>query len=341
MIREYGSTARTFKSSLLWIVIDNAQSMREESRKILAWQAISDESGDLNLDDVQRKQLVENVQKARRDLKESIWRAYRHVLILGKDNKLKVVDLGLVHSSAADTPISNVINRLSADGDMEKGVSPSFLVRNWPPAFEEWSTKSVRDAFYASPVFPRLINQAAVKDTIVRGVEEGLLAYVGKITSGKYQPFSFRRIMSPSDIEISDDMFVITGDTAQAYIQKELKLTGPIPSGNTGTSLPKIPPPNPASTETSSPTASTQSQLELSSSDSTARSAGIRWTGDVPPQKWMNFYTRVLTKFATTPGLKLTVQFDFSPSEGVSTQSLDETRSALRELGLDDQATRK
>ena len=27
----------------------------------------------------------------------------------------------------------------------------------------------------------------------------------------------------------------------------------------------------------------------------------IRWRGTVPPQKWMNFYTKVLTRFASTP----------------------------------------
>jgi hypothetical protein len=36
-------SARTFKSALIWVVADSAQPMREEARKILAWQAISDE----------------------------------------------------------------------------------------------------------------------------------------------------------------------------------------------------------------------------------------------------------------------------------------------------------
>jgi hypothetical protein len=29
----------------------------------------------------------------------------------------------------------------------------------------------------------------------------------------------------------------------------------------------------------------------------------MRWTGAVPPQKWMNFYTKVLAKFATGSSL--------------------------------------
>jgi hypothetical protein len=36
-------------------------------------------------------------------------------------------------------------------------------------------------------------------------------------------------------------------------------------------------------------------------------------------------------------GLKLTIQVEIKPPDGISKQSLEETRSALRELGLDDQ----
>jgi hypothetical protein len=63
---------------------------------------------------------------------------------------------------------------------------------------------------------------------------------------------------------------------------------------------------------------------------------GIRWQGNVPPQKWMNFYTKVLSRFASTPGLKLTVRFEVPPESNVSRGQIEETRTALRELGLDE-----
>jgi hypothetical protein len=62
----------------------------------------------------------------------------------------------------------------------------------------------------------------------------------------------------------------------------------------------------------------------------------LKWAGDVPPQKWMNFYTKVLSKFASAQGLKLTVIVEVSPEGGVSKQKIEETKSALRELGLND-----
>ena len=60
------------------------------------------------------------------------------------------------------------------------------------------------------------------------------------------------------------------------------------------------------------------------------------WQGEIPPPKWMNFYTKVLSKFATGKGLRLTLNVEVSPDDGVSTQKIEETRAALRELGLKD-----
>jgi hypothetical protein len=50
----------------------------------------------------------------------------------------------------------------------------------------------------------------------------------------------------------------------------------------------------------------------------------------------MNFYTKVLSKFAASKGLKLTVRFELGGNGPISQQKIEETKVALRELGLDD-----
>jgi hypothetical protein len=50
----------------------------------------------------------------------------------------------------------------------------------------------------------------------------------------------------------------------------------------------------------------------------------------------MNFYTKVLAQYATTGSLKLTVTFQVAPDGGLAPQKVDETKAALRDLGLDD-----
>jgi hypothetical protein len=50
----------------------------------------------------------------------------------------------------------------------------------------------------------------------------------------------------------------------------------------------------------------------------------------------MNFYTKVLSRFASNEGLRLRVSFDV-PAEGEQGQArADEARSGLKELGLDE-----
>jgi len=119
------------------------------------------------------------------------------------------------------------VNELVHIDEIQSGISPNLLVRNWPPAFQEWNTKAVRDAFYASPLLPRLLNPEAVKETIARGVSNGQLAYVGKTSGGKYHPFIFQRTVSAADVEISEEMFIITKEAADAYRQAPPSQEGP------------------------------------------------------------------------------------------------------------------
>ena len=50
----------------------------------------------------------------------------------------------------------------------------------------------------------------------------------------------------------------------------------------------------------------------------------------------MNFDTRVLAKFATQAGLKVGLNVEIAPADGVSNQKVDEIKIALRDLGLED-----
>ena len=320
--KEHGSSARTFKSGLVWAVPERADLLRDDARKVLAWEDIADEETDLRLDDGQKRQLAESLKKAQRDIKETVWRTYKNVMLLGKDGEWKSVDLGLVHSSAAPSIGQLIIERLCQAGDIEdKGVSPNFLVRNWPPAFKEWNTRSVRDAFFASPQFPRLLDPNSIKDTIARGVESGMLGYVGKKVDGSYSPFHWNSSLPSQDVEISDDVFLIQRELAEAY---KAGRASPTPGA-------VVEP-----TETNSSKATAAAPATNGKSPTPASIPRLVWNGDVPHQKWMNFYTKVLSKFAATAGLKLTLRVEVAPKEGVSQQKLDETKVALRELGLKD-----
>jgi len=242
----------------------------------------------------------------------------------------------------------------------------------------------MRDAFFASPQLPRLLDPEALRRTIANGVAQEQLAYVGpKGEDGKYYPFVFGETLLPANVEFSDQMFVIQAEEARKQIEEpklarlqvrpsrvqlkpgesyNLSVQGfdqherPFPVdevvwdaqgcrvdasgavtaeehegyctvsarvGNLSATAEVVvakgkikPPPPPPPPPPPLP------------------AGGLVWEGQVPPQKWMNFYTRVLARFATQAGLRLTIRFEVT--EGVSRQQADEARVALRELGLDE-----
>ena len=321
MAQEHGSSSRTYKSALIWCVADDTTALSTEARKVLAWEDIDADSETLRIDESQRTQLETNLKRAERDLKEAVWRNYKNIFLLDENNDLRKIDLGLVHSSAAGSLVALIVERLKQEDIVVDGVSPNFLVRNWPPALPDWNTKAVRDAFYASPRFPRLQNPDAVKQTICRGVENGILAYVVKEPGGGYSPFIFRQSLHEDEVEVADDVFLIGKDDAEAYVAQQAS----------GEEIhPPEPPPDDTSNDEGEPSDDTEDE------DTTTQEVvpGFRWVGDVAPQKWMNFYTKVLARFATAQGLKLTLTVDVTPEDGVSRAKIEETKVALRDLGV-------
>lgn len=321
MTNEAGQSARTFKSALIWAVSEDASTISEEARKCLAWRDI-EKDPDLKLDDAQKRQLGESVKRAERDLREAAWRAYKNLFLLGDDNKLRRIDLGLVHSSAASSLVELILNRLKQEDIVVPSVTPTFLTRYWPPALPEWSTRAVRDAFYASPKFPRLLSAEAVKEAVSRGLDGGHFAYVGKAADGSYEPFIFKKSLPAGEIEIADDIYLISKAEAEAYVAGK---KDPPPPPQPPDDPMKPHPPKKGSGEQPPP----------------ATVGGLTWSGDVPPQKWMNFYTKVLAKFVAGSAVKVTVSIDINSPTGIPLASVEETEVALRELKLDERITKK
>lgn len=380
LTRESGNSGRTYKSALIWAIPDSAAGLYDEARNLLAWEDIDNEEVS-RLDDTQKHELSQSLKKAQRDLRESVWRTYKHIGLLGRDNTIRTIDLGLVHSSAADSIAGLILGRLRQDDEAVDTVNPSFLVRNWPPALTEWSTKAVRDAFFASPRFPRLLVIDKLKDTIARGVANGLLAYLGKGQDGRRDPFFFAQDIDATDVEFSDDMFIVTAEEAKKCIEppslRYLEIHpehATVEPGKcltfTFRGLDQHGQPYPVTGVNWSATGGEIGEdgvfcagLDEGEYTVCADSGGVKttvrvrvsavrerpitidippvielsrltWSGQVPPQKWMNFYSKVLARFVNTGDLRLTVSVTASPKGGVSPQLTEETKTALKELGL-------
>jgi hypothetical protein len=390
IVRDCGSSGRTCKSALIFAVPDAGDAVREAARNALAWEDIDDdEDTKKRIDEGQKGLLARNLKNAQRDLDEAIFRTYRHVYLLGKDNKLRPIDLGQITSSSAGSIVELILRELQRCEEITDGISPNKLIKYWPPALAEWSTKAVRDAFYSSPQLSRLLSPDSIKRTISDGVMQGLLGYASKDAGGRLKLEKFKESLSEADVEISDDVFVLKADEAQKLlepprlasltIRPEHVILKPgeqaafacsaldqyghpfaAPAVTWSASSGSITPEGVYTAGTTGGLHSIraaagdretiaevrvrteQPQLDGEDDDEPIEKPGkrvLRWRGTVPPQKWMNFYTKVLTRFASSPELKLEVSFEIPLDRDQAQSKTDETRSGLKELGLDDTAS--
>ncbi|MFA5579286.1 MAG: DUF499 domain-containing protein [Methanothrix sp.] len=446
MTKDHGTSARTYKSALIWTMVDNDASLISEARNALAWEKIHDEAEQLHLNERQNREVNEKIGKAKRDLREAVWRSYKNLALLGKDNRISLMDLGLIHSSAAKTLVDLYLLQLRQKDIITSSISPNFLVKNWPPAFREWSTKSVRDAFFASPQFPRLLSPDAVRDAISKGVSNGIIAYASKSKEGKYEPLYSKTGLSQDDVEISDEWFIIKepisdpksgpdvivvypsqktikpGDevtfTAKGFSEGQEIEIDTLNWSSTGGTIDALGTFKAGTNEGVFTVTASAGEVQGSGSISIVAVAGrplnrivispqdssigrneiqvfmakgfdenghevplddikwsaiggtvddngvflsgqeegifkvtatvgdvnglapvtvikrnSHWEGEIPHQKWTQFYNRILSKFAVRKGLKLAVAVDISDA---TKEEIEEMRMALRELGLED-----
>lgn len=387
IVRDCGSSGRTYKSALIFAVPDDDQAVREATQDALAWEDIDDdEDTKQRLDEGQKTLLARNLKTAQRQLDEAIFRTYRYVSLLGKENKLRSLDLGQITSSSAGSIVELILRELQRCEEITDGVSPARLLRYWPPALVEWSTKAVRDAFYSSPQLSRLLNPEAIKRTISDGVSAGDFGLASKGAGGRMKLDKFKESISDAEVEISDDVFLLKAEDAQILIEpprlaslsirpEYVVLKPDEQAAFTCSALDQYGHDiaTPAITWTASAgsitpegvyTAGTTGGLHTVRAAAADREAiaevrirtdqpgpgggdddkpvekpgkqTLCWRGTIPTQKWMNFYTKVLTRFASTPGLKLEVSFEVPLDRDQAQTKADETRSGLKELGLDD-----
>lgn len=384
IVRDCGSSGRTYKSALIFAVPDATTNVRDAVRNALAWEDIDDdEETKKRIDQSQLKLLGRNLESARRQLKEDLFRAYRHLYLLDKNNAVRHIDLGQITSSTT-TPSDGIVGlylrELRRNDEITEGVSPLKLVKYWPPALTEWSTAGVRDAFYSSPQLPRLLNPDIIKRAICDGVTQGLLGYATKDRRGNIKLQKLKESLFDSDVEISEDVFILKAEDAQKLLEPP-RLARLIVRPEQATikvgeraefsvsAQDQYSQPFPVSTIKWSAKGGTVTAEGVFTAGDTggvysvhAQSGGVEqiaeiriltrdeggttpppsgkrtvsWRGSVPPQKWMQFYTKVLTRFSSVPGLKLEVSFQVPLEPDQADAKADEARSGLKELGLDD-----
>ncbi len=136
-------------------------------------------------------------------------------------------------------------------------------------------------------------------------------------------------------------MFVITAERAEAYLRAQTPVE---PEPPVVEPAPPIPPlgvkEGSGSYQVTGGETSPNQPGRAAQVDKPAAQGGaatvLTWTGDIPAQKWVNFYMKVLTKVTAGANLQLTLRVVATSDQGFSQQKADEMRAGLRELGLTD-----
>ncbi len=315
---ERGASARVFKNALVWVIPESTPALLDAARRLLAWASVEAEAEAREFEPPELSQLAQQQERAKQDLKEAVWRTYRYLALLGPHGGLQVEDLGLVHSSAAESLQALLQARLRQRDELTDTLAPARIVQNWPQGLPEWSTKALRDAVYASPAFTRLLRPDALRETIARGVRDGAFGYAAR-RGGEYVGISFEEGLDPGTVEFSEDVVLVPQDLA-----RQLKAARPTP---------EAPVPSVQPTEVVEAPAGPVTQPPIFTG---RKVAALRWSGEVPHQKWTTFYTKVLQRLVSDGGLTLRVEFESRPAGGMLAERADETRQGLRDLGLPD-----
>lgn len=385
-IKNCGNSHRTFKTALVFSFCDNIGGMESAARDALAWEAVNEDSDTMKrLDDPQRKHVKEALERARKDLRNAVFRSYKFAACLGKEGALKRHDMGHLTPSMGTSLSQIIFSYLQQNEEAVDGVSPARIVKSWPPTKEHWNTRSVRDAFFSTPKLPRLLKGDSIKRTIVDGVAKGDLGYCSVNADGSASLLKFKESIDEFEIELSEDFAVVRSETAQKLKEPpKLARLEIIPTsatvqvgkqhqfqvdgydqydrpfdpgkrvwkaaGGTITESGLFTAGGAAGAAEVSVAAggiaatcpiSVVERAEPAPPHQPSAQKTIQWSGDVPAQKWNQFYMKVLVKLAQAPGLKLNVKLEAQGSAAVDQAKLDDVRAGLKELGLGDDVTIK
>jgi hypothetical protein len=243
--------------------------------------------------------------RAEEDLQAAIRRVYRWVLFLGPDVRITAIEIPDEQPDAG-RPLGELIREtLLREDVIGAEIDPGELLRHWP-ARQEWSTRAVRDACYASPALPRPLDATAVRRAIAQGVARGLLGYVVR-DDEEGQPVQVRvdTALSAEEVRLGDDTVILRAEDARALLAR------------------------PTAGEPAEPIEHTPRPV----GDASVATRPLHWEGAVSWQTYTQIGERVLARFAATPGLTIRVGFSI-PAEGLSAETAEQVRAALRDLGL-------
>lgn len=327
--KQRGKSPRLYPGSLVWCLKKPGRDFREKVELWLAWKRVHKEitegtlGGDFNR--VDRAEIQSKMSDAEEGAKDEVWGGYRFVVIA--DNKepdgLKTIDLGAGHSSGAETLCGRVITALKSQALLNESVGGSYIERNWPPALKDsgaWPLASLRQSFLNGSLTRLLDPDAVLRSKIVEFIlrkDFGLAS--GKKPDGGYERVWFNESLASDEISFESGVFLLLKAKA-----KSLKIeTEPIPGGSPEPV--QVPEPEPKPLSDPEPEPETAPGLSLKT---------FRIFGNMPPEVWNRFGTKILPKLRSGTDLKIGVDFSVTIDGQLERSFESDLKQILDDLNL-------
>lgn len=186
-------------------------------KRKIAWKKI-EEDKKLHLTDEQKKEVVNNIEKAKGDTKRQIRELYRILLVPSKERS--EIDLG-IPTYGADINIGNeVYERLKADGKILEKLSPLAIKEKYLGNKDYVSTKDIIETFYKTPGEMMIVKEEVLIDAIREGVKMGLFG-VGYLENDIPIPQYFKEEFQP---KLEEKEIIIKAELCQKEGKKIEKL---------------------------------------------------------------------------------------------------------------------
>lgn len=340
-----GNSPRLYPGALVWCMKKPGLDLRLKVEQWLAWKSVSLEVKDGSLGteitSEDREELKFKTLEAEDAARNAVWASYSYAILLQRQKQgqdtLKVIDLGVGHSSASESFCRRVLAALRSEGLLENGVGGGYLERNWPEVFRQsgaWPLDGLRKSFMDGSL-TRLINpdhvlRHKIQELVTRG-DFGLGA-VAK-ADGQYDILWYKQDVDLDDIVFEPAVFLLKRDTAAALRKKAEEQHhapdvsdapgGPAQTVADAGALP--PPPEDRPGTTTTPVAAAHNETK-----------NIRLVGTVQPEVWNKLGTRLIPLLRRGKEVNFNVDLSTSIRATDAGHLVGDLKQALTDLGLKD-----
>ncbi|MCX8124816.1 MAG: AAA family ATPase, partial [Spirochaetes bacterium] len=174
IIKNKGNTPRVNCNTIFFLVpleIER-QGFLTTIKKYKAYQAIDNDKS-LPINDDQRKLIKSELKKLESDVKESIRKLYRTIIIPTRD-AYKEDDLGIPTYGVQKSLDEEIYEKLKQNNDIIEKLAPLVIKEKYLGKNEYIVTEQIANACYRTPGEPRLQGKIILQEAITEGVEKGL-----------------------------------------------------------------------------------------------------------------------------------------------------------------------